>query len=93
MPLSLPMNSDMISIISALPVMHALTFYDSNGDDERFLDAVASVMPEFKGKIVMIEISSDEYNILHNFGIESTADLPQVRYLYIWTLILLSPGF
>eukprot|EP01040_Poterioochromonas_malhamensis_P018543 gene18543-21682_t len=78
MPLSIPMNSEMMHILSSVPVMHALTFYDANGDDDNFLDAVLSVMPKFKGRVLMVEISSDDYHLLHHFGIESTSDLPQL---------------
>lgn len=81
MPLSMPMSSDVLPILSGLPVMHALTFYDANGDDENFLDAVVSVMPKYKGKIMMVEVSSDEYHILHHFGMENSADLPQVLFI------------
>lgn len=90
MPLSIPMNSEMMHILSSVPVMHALTFYDANGDDDNFLDAVLSVMPKFKGRMLMVEISSDDYHLLHHFGIESSSDLPQVRGLFPLILFLVS---
>jgi thiol-disulfide isomerase/thioredoxin len=84
MPLSVPLNSGLMPLLCSLPVIHALVLYDINGDDENFLDAITTVMPTFKSKILMVEVSSEDYHILHQFGIESASDLPQ--------LILIDPS-
>lgn len=85
MPLSVAFTKDTQSLLSSLPITaHALCFYDAksnSGDTDSFLDAVMLSMPKFKGKIIMIEVSSDEYQLLHYFHVELTSDLPQVMLL------------
>lgn len=83
MPLSISFTKDTQPLLSSLPITaHALCFYDaksSSGDSDSFLDTVMASMPKFKGKIIMIEVSSDEFQLLHYFHIELTSDLPQVK--------------
>jgi hypothetical protein len=58
---------------------HALAFYDSSSEsDDQFLDTLVLVAPKYKGKLMIIEVPSEEYQLLHYFNIR-VSDLPQVR--------------
>lgn len=59
--------------------MHVLIFHDAvaTAEDKRVLEMVQEVAVEFKGRLVFIEVSADEYQIHQYFYMKST-DLPQV---------------
>lgn len=78
LPLSLPFNAKTIPILEVLPVRaHVLVFYDASGSDDALLDAMLSIISAYKGRLLMVEASSEEYSLMHHFDIR-LSDLPQV---------------
>eukprot|EP01031_Cornospumella_fuschlensis_P029652 gene29652-35794_t len=79
LPLSLPYSTSTLPLLQSLPVpYHALIFYDGDEDglgnsgiekDEKVVEMILSVLAEYKGRILGVEVSSAEYPLLHHFDL------------------------
>eukprot|EP00981_Chlorochromonas_danica_P006276 scaffold1348_cov184-Ochromonas_danica.AAC.3 len=103
LPSSLPYTSETTALIDAIPVpTHAIAFYDGSGSDEVFLDSVVAAASDYRGRVLVIESSSEEYALMNHFEIRDS-DLPQLflvnraedpplRYSFAEYLAQLPPG-
>lgn len=82
LPLSIGYTPQTQPLLSSLPInAQALAFYDSSQSssqsDEYFLDSILTIASHYKGRIILIEVPSDEFHLLQFFNFQ-ISDLPQL---------------
>jgi len=71
-------SSEIRPIIQSLPFNHhVLLFYNANDQDTSLTDVIEDLSIKFKGRLLFMEIESEEHQVANFFGLK-TQDMPQL---------------